>query len=66
MRNKMDKNKETQICDNLDAMTYHLTTSLGEVVEVLGQISESLDRLSTIVHNVDDISESLSEMGKKI
>ncbi len=66
MRNKMDKNKETQICDVLDAMTYHLTTSLGEVVEVLGQISESMQRLSSIVHPVENVSECLSEMEKNI
>lgn len=49
----MDKNKETQICDNLDAMTYHLTTSLGEVVEVLGQISKHLDQIKEAIEFVE-------------
>lgn len=50
----MDKNQEKQLIDVIEQLTHHLTTSLGEVVEVLGQISESVDR----------IRETLGEIGQ--
>ncbi len=53
------------ISESINSLTHNLTTSIGEVVEVLGQISESMDRLSGIVQSVDNFKEFLEEMEVK-
>lgn len=51
----MDKNQKKQLIDVIEQLTHHLTTSLGEVVEVLGQISESVDRIRESLEVIEKV-----------
>ncbi|KKL03749.1 hypothetical protein LCGC14_2623030, partial [marine sediment metagenome] len=51
------------ISESLDNMTHHLTTSMGEVVEVLSQISEAMSELSDRLMSIDNPEEFFEEMG---
>ena len=47
--------KEKQLFDAIEHLTHHLTTSLGEIVEVLGQISESVDRIRESLEEIEKV-----------
>ncbi len=45
--------KEKQLFDAIEYLTYHLTTSIGEVVEVLGQISQSVNQIKCAIDEIE-------------
>ena len=46
--------KHMTVAEAIEHMTHHLTTSFGEVTEVLGKMTEILDYIAKDVRDIND------------